>query len=738
MRTSFKSTLLLLVLSFVLTSCGDVFMKKSEDNGNEMQQFATCAPDPQALSGIFTQNVKSDLLCLEKNLNLFIEVVRTDRPGNLSLKELKIYIKKNIEDVDSSVLEALSGIFDLNSLIFGDDKEYINKGNVRKLTQLLIDINKAIVDNKVYHYYTTSETAVPYAEHNRRKAKVYTALTYVAERLQQEFKKNGNVINLISFLEKFKSLDNNIILQNCTDLLFFKRMFLGGDEEVLTSYELKRLAGMLPDFGKVVFDIAHIGDVEHSEHQDEEVLLTIREDAATIVRNLYYKGQDYVNVMTLQDIWNTVAMFSPEHLKYKKYTNSILKLKAALLENSTPSFNSNELMILFNEIALNNLDKAAFFYRMYAYNSDVLSGGDQITTDLPALISIEKAEESFKDDFNRIIKSYRFFKGKEFSASFNNFIKRNPLGMVEVAVLEDMVKRLFAVYGDPKPTALGGYRVTQTQLENMMMEYKDFLEGEGITDPGRTRNTAETITLMTSLFQSQSDGDTDIEVNEMVEFAVELMSSTQVSKIADKYFRTRCPEVDDKGRYSPECFRDNFVGMLEEEKNGKKVGEHLGKLRKYVNNPSTNVSEYLQISEVFTRSCTLFDDGTPVPMDEDELFLLLSGMMAVEQTIIRYDTNNDNILQGLEVEKAFPVYESAIRALLPDLVKGVAKKVFHYMIKNEKIPGTAAVMAMVANPFPPNWKKVNATRKTLAIILKTLSEESPANEANPFPCETLR
>jgi hypothetical protein len=711
-------------------------MKKSEENATTLEQFATCTPDPKALAGIFTENVKSDLLCLEKNLNLFIEVVKTDRPGNLSLKELKIYIQKNIKDIDPSVLNALSGIFDLNSLIFGDDKNYINKQNVRKLTQLLIDINKALVENKVYHYYTSSEKDVPYSEHNRRKAKVFTALSYVSDRIQQEFKQNLNVINFVEFLEKFKSLDNNFVLQNCTDLLFFKRMFLGGDEEVLTSYELKRLASMLADIGKVIFDLVHIKDVKYSEYQDEEILLTIREDASTIVKNLYYKGQDYVNVMTLDDIWNTVGIFMPKYLRFKKYTNSFLKLKGALLENTTPNFNSNELMILFKDMALNNLNKAAFFYRMYAQNSDVLEQGDHITADLPAITNTEKAEESYRDDFNRILQSYRFFKGDEYSASFNNFIKRNPLGMIEVAVLEDIVKRFFAVYGDPKPNALGGYRVTQTQLENLMMEYKEFLEGEGMTDPGRTRNTAETITLMTSLFQSQSDGDSDIEVNEMVEFAIELLSAKQVAKIANKYFELECPDVDDAGRYSPSCYRENFIDMMEEEKGGVKISDHLGKLKSYLKLPETNISEYLQISEVFTRSCTYFDDGTPVPMNESELFLLFSGLMAVEQTVIRYDVNNDNILQADEVEKAYPIYESAIRALLPDGLKGLGKKVFFYMIKKEKVPTPAAVAGLIITPLAV--LKADATRKTLAIVLKTLSEESPANEAFPFPCETLR
>jgi hypothetical protein len=58
MRTTFSSSVALLLLSFMLTACGDIFMKKSEDKKAGMSQFATCDPDPKALSKIFTENVK--------------------------------------------------------------------------------------------------------------------------------------------------------------------------------------------------------------------------------------------------------------------------------------------------------------------------------------------------------------------------------------------------------------------------------------------------------------------------------------------------------------------------------------------------------------------------------------------------------------------------------------------------------------------------------------------------------
>lgn len=740
MRTTFSSSVALLLLSFMLTACGDIFMKKSEDKKAGMSQFATCDPDPKALSKIFTENVKGELLCLGKNLNLFIDVVKTDRPGNLSYKELKIYIETNIPDIDDDVLLALSGIFDINSLIFGDDKLYINKANVGKLVNLLIDVNKAVVDNKVYDYFMAKEGKISFLEHNRRKAKIFSAFSFIAKRFKEEISDNNRkVINFVDLLGKFKNLDNNVILQNCTDLLYLKKMFLGGDEEVLTSVELKRFAGMLPDIGKVVFDLAHHDEIEHSENQSEEVILTMREDAETLVKNLYYKGQDFVNVMTLDNIFDTVKIFAPEYLKYKKYTNEILKAKEALLENSTPIFNSNEVMILAKEFLLSNLDKGAFFFRMYAVNSDVLNDGNTINTDLQGIINSGYKEEQYKEEFNRIVKRYRYFKGREFSASFNRPIERNPLGIFQVSLLEYIITKFMKAYGSVDNAAQGKFKFSQAQLEKMMLDFKDFLEGEGIIDPGRTKNTAETITLMATLFQHQSDGDADIELTELTEFSMGLLSSNSLAKMADGYFQGVCPTIDTKSgsnRYDPQCYRDEFVRMMDVEKNGVRIGAKLGKLEKYLTDQSTNVDEYLQISEVFTRDCVNFNDGSTVPMSERDLFLLFSGLMAIEQTIIKFDVNNDNVLNPNEVDKAFPIYQSAIEALLPSTLKYLAKKVFLYMIKHEKVPSKGAVVGLILTPA--GALKADASRKTLAIILKALSEESPANQENPFNCDLLK
>jgi len=750
MQRKFTILLMLIAMSFSLISCGDLFMKK-ENESSFSNQFLSCSLNAEALSEIFTQNIKGDLLCLEESLNLFVEVVKTDRPGLLSQVELKKYIRENVAEIDESVLNALSGIFDINSLMFGDHPQYIAKNNIGKLVDLFIEINRTMVKNNVFEYYTDEEK-VSYKEHNRRKAMVYEALSTIGGKINSISTLNNRTISFTELLEKFKGLDNNIVLQKSTKMLFVKKMFLGGEEDVLTSSELRRFCSMLSDVSKVSYDIAHLTNITHTENQAEEILQTARLDVDTLVKNLYYKGQDYTNVMSFRNIYDMIDIFYPEQGKWKLYTSDFLKAKKALLENDSLNFNSNEVYILLNDIILDNLNRGVFIYKAYALNETLLNSGDQIIADLPNMFKPTNNEERYKNDMNRIVQSYRFFKGEQIAATYKNFIQRNPLGIFEISVYEDIIRRIFYVYGNASASALGGAKITQEKLISTAMEYKNILVGEGILTEGREKNTVETITLMSSLFQAQSDGDGDIEVNELVEFGISVMSGTSLAGITHPYFQDKCV-LDDKDRYTAECYRDNFMGSLEIDKDGVMVKEKLVKLNTYLSEEGVDTQEYLKVVGGFTRSCTHFKDGAAVPMIESELMLVYSGMLAVEQTMVRYDVNNNNILDPLEVDKAFEVYKGAITGLIPGkFLQKFSKSFYLYLMKYKKLPDVQNINStkdlwralkagshFVGFLFKSKAKKQSsADRFTIATILKTLAELSPENIANPFPCETLR
>jgi hypothetical protein len=821
MPSHIKRLMTFSLLLLLMVSCGDTFMKKSEDEESRFNKFAECKPDTDALANIFKENIKGDLYCLGDNLNLFMDVVKTDRPGSLSLKELKIYIRKNIDGIEESVFDLLEAIFELNSVVMGDDPAYIKRENVNKLVELFVEINSAMVKYEVLKFYSEEEK-ISYPVHNARKARVFEALSKIGNEIIRISKPNNNRINFEEFLSKFQKVDSDdgikTVLVNLPKLLYIKKLFLGGDSKYLNSQELRRLARMLPDIAKISFDISSLSIIEHSKNEVEELLETFSVGARSLTKNLYYPKGSSEKVMTLQDIFNTAEIFaepldpnSPEtHIsKWFKYKKEYLLTKEFLLGSKTSTFTGNEVQILFDDIISYNLHRSVQVYQSYRLNKTLLDTQDIITIDLDRISGPASKREDFEKMMNRIVQNYFFFKGKDPTGKFSREIKRSALGIAQIAILENILERVFKgkaqhslnnikeeiiqiqielnsirrnqelsrkekrklaeplldkmkkiniQRGEIDQGQIDGKHINQDVIVSLFSDYSRFLIDNDLVTRNREANTAETITLMTSLFQAQSDGDGNISVTEMTEFAVQLLGGMDTAKLGQKFYSEICenvePNPEKPARVTPDCFRKNFLSFMESQKNDVKLKDQLGGLVRYMNKDAETAERYLKVAEGFTRSCTHFEDGSEIPYTEGEMLLAFTGMYAVEQTFVRYDLNGNNILDISEVDAAFEVYKPAIEALVPvDILKGQSKDFFLYLIKYKRLPDVKTKGRGIKGFFKAikeglkligflyfrkdENKRATADRETIATILGVLSELSPEKQKNPFPCHTL-
>jgi len=749
-----------------LTSCGDLFMAKKSDDAGSFNQFATCKLDTKALARIGEEKITGDLICLKENLHLFIDVVKTDRPGNLSLKELKKYITKNISDIKPEVLESLGAIFDVNSLIYGDHPDYIAKENVDKLVNAFIDINEIIVSQKVFEYFSDKDD-VSFKEHTRRRGIIFQALKAVGNRLSIEFVKNSRSIDIVSFLNRFKTEANGKKLDKFKSLLFVKRMFLGGQESLLGSADLKRLLDSLGEFGKVGYDLNHLPHIDDSNYEEVDLLILYKEAAEILVKNLYFKRNDSTAVMTLENVKDIVRNFvGIENQKWIKdaYDPTLLKVKKILFENDKKEFNGNEIHILFNDIISMNLKRGVFFYRAFEKNRDVLLSSEAITTPFDNVYIENDEEEKFLKDFNRIVMNYRYFRGKHFAASYSYDIKRNALGIFEISGIEVLMQKISESYCVEDASYGVGCNLRSRELVKALTDVSPVLEGEKISYPGRSQNSAETIALMSSLFQNQSDTNVNISVEEMSEFALGLFSSLQISGVVQDKISEVCT-TDEKDRVLPECYRENFKELLLAGDDSEVMADRFINLNNFIHSASTDVSSYIREIELFTRSCTQFSDGVDVPVSSGDQFSIFSGMIAIEQIMIRFDLDRNGYLDYDEVDASFEIYKGAVTSLIPvGFLKPMAKTFFLYLMTYRKLPNISAIddeskwqtwkrvakegihfARFAARSKRKKKKLVNAAkpdRFTLATILKTLSAESATtkdfNRNNPNWCEFYR
>ena len=724
-----------------LVGCGEMFMQKQEEK--KMSQLLSCSADPSALSKIFTENIQGDLACLGESLNLFVEIVKTDRPGNLSYKELTAFIGKNMEEVDTNLFEPLKGFFEINSLLSGDHPLYIKKDNIKKLVGTLKLINKVMVKHKVFEYFT-SDNPVSYQEHSRRKAEIFNAFASVEQALTKIYQRNDNSLDLSAFVKKFKNVDNSKILQNSEKLLFIKKIFLGGDKKTLTAKEAKRLMLMLADASKIAYDIVHLPSVVHTGNEQEEILESLKEDFETISLNLYSDPLVDEPMMTLDDIQYVVREHFPQAAEFMGYEEAILQGKRIFLKNDAPFFTASELQKLF-DIVLFNLKRGAFFFKAYAANKSILDRKTPIYRDLPTVIASNSLEEEFKADFNRIAKDYWFFLDQDWMASYKNEIERSPWGMFLTATMEDLVQRVFSHYVEKSSKAYGGYSMPRSKIQTLLEDFKSFLNEKELILPGREVNSAETIELMTALFQKQSDGNgDDIEVNETVELLTTMISGFRMSERFYEETAAKCA-LDSKGRFMPSCMKDHFAGVFDMEvaQNGKTFDIYMPKLAEYVRGLDQRSSDVLVGKmNIFTRTCSSFSDGTPVPVSRGDTFMFFAGLINIESTYTRFDRGGaanggyNNILEVSELNRAYDnVYEEAIEAKVPAALAWRARDVFFYLLDKGKEPG---VLEMIFRIVPAGYAQKSADRSSVASVLKVIAEGSEANKENPANCELLR
>lgn len=761
------------MLMLLLASCGDMFSKTEDEV--QVPQYGTCAFDSEALSKILSENIKGDIECLESNLMLFMDVVKSDKKGYLSQKELARYIRAKIEIDTEETIQVLTAVFEINSLLFGDSKSHIAKRNIPKLTELLVELNENMVEGEVYKYFSIDE-AVSFNEHNRRKAQIYSALFKTGKAFEKVIKENGRTLDIDLFLNRFENIGNNEVLGYIAKLSFVKKAVLGGSSSVLTSKELKHLSGIFGDVGKIAYDFTNASFiVDKSKDEDEELLKILKEDVFTAQQNFFYKDDLDEVIFTYDQLEDVVSAFFPSIAPYVKYKDSFLKVKNVLLDSNSENFTAGELNILLNDIIYKNLARGVFFYRSYAEENSFFSALTRRLFDFTGLVTIDPIEESFKGDFNRIVQDYRFVQGSEISAYYNYKFHRNPRGVFEISVLEDIIRRFFIHYGDLDTTANGDYVISLEKLQTLMVDYSQILEGEGFILHGRVASTAETITLMATLFHYQSNGDSRIEIPEFVEFASTVLSSLSLTTHLEDFMQSKCEDAGN-GKIHPQCFRDNFTSFLNEKSESKAVRDYIPELGKYLESLSDETREkYIRSAARFSRACTEFTNREEVPMDNGDYIVSLAGLLLIEQSIIKLDTaGKRGTLEINEVYRAYYLYKSAIEGLVPvESLKKYSKEIFLYIVKFNEVPElpefdpseiTGRWYSRAWQTIAGRWRQVvgaakagkkflgfvydlkfnnaekdiYADRMTFAAVLGIIANSSSSNEENPFPCDSLR
>ena len=680
-----------LIGTLLLTSsCGYMSDKPVENiDVYKSDELQTCQIDVDKLAKIFQENQVAQIKCIEENFIQFTKYVKAKEPGKISEEELGLFVKRFFEKQSDKIIDSLSLIFQLNMILLKDEANKISNENITPLFGLLVQLNKeaVIISNIIKHMDSLPVNddfwlvRKQFNESVNRFAKAAYEVTVINNKEDTE-------INLAEFIKdlgtKFKI--DSISEENVDSLIFLKKVLVGGDKEIITTQELRDVFTKLPILVNQIFDLYYIKR-DHFK-TDEDLTKFYVKSFRQIKGQVNFNQADF-SLVTIDQVLGILEDFVTEY-DVKSFKPSVEILKVKLFGGKSDDISLADLGRVLN-MGDDAVERLYYMQVAYVTNIQILETEKKlVSTKLLPLDKMPKLEvvkgkerlEELHQSFVDTASNFRYFRDKEFGASFyNRNIQRNKTGFVETNLSKWVAGKLLESYGhvDNKSNR----QMTIQEFERFLYDAKPFLEAMKFWSP-KMETFARNAVLLADLFQAQSNGDLKMNINETSEYFTMLLTAIEASaRIKTEMLRTcsykgdeKSPLIDDK------CFYTNYFPILLDQLG---YGKKLPKLNEYYKKESKEeLVNYIKGVAGFARD----DSKDGVPVNTRDMTLVTGALLNIESTFIRFDRDQDNIIDYYELEEALQVYESVIidMAGLRGGNEDYAKGVFMYMVSKMQIP----------------------------------------------------
>lgn len=686
-------TQIVIIFSLVLTSCGYVSDKPIENaDVYRTDELQTCKIDVSKLGEIFKINQKEQIQCLQENFIQFTKYVRSKNPGTVSEAEIGIFVKKFFVDQSDSIIKGLSLIFQLNMILLKDEADRISHSKISPLFELLVQVNQeAVILTNIIKLMDEKQNQAKFwilrkqfNESTERFAKSTIGVIEKSPGLGQKLNIRTFILDLNTKLGSGK-LDEKLI----DSLIFLKKILVGGDTQIISSEELKVAITKLPIILGLVFD-AYYSAGENFKSESEEMRFYL-----TTVRSLYrlveFKQTNFELVNSDQLV--LIAEKVIKNYDVESFKPSIEALKSKFIGGKKDSVTLQDLDVVLN-IVHDFFEKIYFNSVTYddAVNNYILSQKRTVLASeipfkaLPGydMFNNKKRLDQLSASFIDSAANFRYFREKTTgSAVYDSQILRSKSGLIEVNIAKWLSWKLLKAYGHLD--AKGEMQIKAEEFASFLLDAKPILIELKLWSPN-FQTFSRNAMLLADLFQQQSNGDQRINLNEATEYIGMLLTAVEISGKFSQELLRLCDagiNVEDP-LFDKNCFNENFYETILNKLNFKKS---LPRLAKYFNSSSKKETmDYLLGVEGFAR-----DNNAPgVPVNRRDNTLILGAMINIESTFIRFDMNQDNIIDYNELSSAFLTYKASIIELagLKGDQEKYAKGIFLYMVSKMAIPKT--------------------------------------------------
>lgn len=689
---------IVIVPALLLASCGYVSDKPVQNiDVYKTDQLQTCKIDVSKLGEIFTADQKEQIKCLQENFIQFTKYVRAKHPGSITEAELGIFVKKFFTDQSDSIVKGLSLIFQLNMILLKDEADRISHSKISPLFELLVQVNQEAViltniikmmDDEI-HQKDFWHLRTKFNESTARFAKSAVGVIQNAPGLEQK-------LNMRTFIrEMSKKIGDHEIDNNTIDsFIYLKKVLVGGDEEILTTNELKEIITKLPRIMGLVFDVYYC-KAENFKSKAEEIKFYLQ-----ATRNIYHSIKFEQTDFELMNSKQLVSLAEKILKNYdvESFKPSIEALKKRFIGGKKDSVTLKDLQTVL-EMAHDFLEKLFFNHITYDDRSNKITLGRDVPLfekDIP--YKVLEGYDMFPNkvrlaqlfsSFTDTAINFRYFRDyTSGSAIYDTKILRNKDGFIEVNLAKWVSWKLLKAYGHQDTK--GEQQLSTNEFSKFLLDAKPLLEEFKLWSPNFTTFSRNAV-LLADLFQQNSNGDQLININEATEYIGMLLTAVEVSGKFNQTLSAVCDPGINTGDpiFDADCFNNNFYEVILSKLGYEKSFPRLDTYFKTA--PTEESLDYLKGVEGFAR-----DSNAPgVPIGRRDATLILGAMINIESTFIRFDTNSDNIIDYDELSIAFLTYKSSIitlAGLKPDQEK-YAKGIFLYMTSKMEIPKTGTWMS---------------------------------------------
>jgi hypothetical protein len=495
-------------------------------------------------------------------------------------------------------------------------------------------------------------------------------------------------------------------------ILGLKKSLVGGQRDRLVSSEIKLLLTKYHEFAAQLAQVPLLKNKYLGK--DFAVDQAMANILKAFVLQLQAEGTgEYFSTENILGVLDQLITVKGESKKFKRFLASAKMLKGKVLGGKEDHFTLNDLRKML-ALGIDFLQGQAFMKATYDHYQMELNSPlalKDITLPKLKLYINYSVDEllNYYQVFKRLTLDYRFFRAKDTNQSYTDKYSRNREGLVELSMIRFGLGLLIDKYGR---LVNGSYQLNKEEVEKFLWDAKPLLE-EFRMWTKVPKNYARNTVLMADLFQYQSNGDGELNLDEVTEYAGLILGAVNIGDKLATNLKTVCPYTGDElePKFDVLCVRPKLFNIIFEDL---KLRSNFTRLDNYLTNLNDKSRlEYVESVEKFGRD---YPDES-IPLDTRELYLIIGSFMSIESTMLRFDSNLNNRVDPVELERAFAIFKNGIiqiAELKPDEYK-FAHSVFIYMVKFRAIPTKSNLAIFHYNPFSD--KSITAHRLNIGSLL---------------------